>query len=407
VTLVFSWFERHPRLVDVAAALAAFLVFGIADGLRSGPTAVLINAIFALALAFRRRSPALALGIAWIGALIQLFTQPSLIVGDVMVVVVMFACGHAEDRRVRWAGFWSAIAGGAIAGVKLVLITNVLLPNNQSVSPNPVSRGLYLVAVSGVIAAALALFWALGVATRVRSAFELERVERLESEKERLGAELRVAQQTERNHITREMHDAIGHSLTVMIAQSDGARYALATDPEAANKALEIINRSARSALDDVNSLLSVLSGDENRAGAPGLANVPELLAEMEASGLTVRLIERGVSRSLAKTQDLAAYRVLQETLTNALKHGGDGTAVEIELEWQHDALELETKTVETEQPVYVRAGHAGARVGHGIAGMVERVRLIGGALEAGIRNDGATGFRVHARIPYRSRESE
>jgi signal transduction histidine kinase len=399
---VFSWFERHPMLVDAGAAVLAFLVFGVADAFRSGPAAVLIDAIFALAIAFRRFSPALALSIAWVGAIIQLLTEPSIIFGNIMIVVVVFSSGQSPNRVVRWAGFWSSIAGGIVAGVKLVLITNVLLPNNQSVSPNPVSRGLYLIAVSGVIAAALALFWVLGVATRVRRAFDDERLERLESEKERLAAELRVAQETERNRITREMHDAIGHSLTVMIAQSDGARYALASDPGAATKALSIINRSARSALDDVNALLTVLSNSDDHRGSPGLDDLDDLLIEMEASGLMITVTDTGERQTLSTTRDLAIFRILQETLTNALKHGGAGTRVAVTLTWRSDGLELTTETTEA---AAVRQRGASLRVGHGIAGMVERVRLVGGTLTAEARRDGVPGFKVHAWVPFRSGE--
>jgi signal transduction histidine kinase len=228
-----------------------------------------------------------------------------------------------------------------------VLITDVLLPDNQVVAPSSSSRALYFAAVSVVIASALALFWALGVATRTRRALGAERLERLESEQERLRAELRVAQESERTRIAREMHDAIGHALAVMIAQTDGARYALASDPDAAVNALGIINRSARGALDDVSALLNVLStpGSENRS--LGLRDLPDLVTEMQASGLKIEQVDSGAVRTLSTSLDLAVYRVVQESLTNALKHGGAGTSVVISFRWTAESVEVETITAE------------------------------------------------------------
>jgi signal transduction histidine kinase len=400
VSNVISWLERHPRTGDVLLAVVAFVVFGIVDAFRSAPDALVPDAIFAFALVFWRRSPPLALAIAWAGAVTQLITQPSVIFGNALIVVVVFATGLDERPVVRWLGFWSSIVGGVVAGVKLVLISDVLLPDNQAVAPNGSSRGLYFVAVSIVIASALALFWALGVATRNRRALSAERLERLESEQERLRAELRVAQESERTRITREMHDAIGHSLAVMIAQSDGARYALARDPDAASKALATINRSARGALDDVNALLNVLSTPGTGSRSLGLRDLDDLVVEMQSSGLNIELIESGDRRSLSTALDLAVYRVIQESLTNALKHGGAGTSVAIAIGWGHETVGLESVTTEPRHASGLVTAST-SRSGHGIAGMRERLRLIGGTLEAGPRQDSINGFAVRARFPY------
>jgi signal transduction histidine kinase len=397
---VISWFERHPRAGDVILAAAAFVVFGLVDAFRSSPSALIPDAIYALAVVFWRRSPPLALLLVWVGAVSQLLTQPSVIFGNALIPVVVFATGLDDRSAVRWLGFWSAIVGGIVAGAKLVLITDVLLPDNQVVAPSSSSRALYFAAVSVVIASALALFWALGVATRTRRALGAERLERLESEQERLRAELRVAQESERTRIAREMHDAIGHALAVMIAQTDGARYALASDPDAAVNALGIINRSARGALDDVSALLNVLStpGSENRS--LGLRDLPDLVTEMQASGLKIEQVDSGAVRTLSTSLDLAVYRVVQESLTNALKHGGAGTSVVISFRWTAESVEVETITAEPRRSAGLIAS-AAPRTGHGIAGMRERVRLIGGSLEAGPSPDGPAGFRVRARFPY------
>lgn len=393
---MLSWFERRPLVADVLLAAAVLLAFGVLDAFREGADAVVPDVIFAVAICFRRRAPGIGLGIAWLGAIIQLLTQPAFIIGNAIVLLVVFSTGLDGSRLVQWLGLASSVTGGVVAGIKLVLLTGVALPNNEPVPPDPVSRALYLLAVSGIISAALTLFWALGVAARTQRALAAERLERLESDRVRLRAELRVAQETERNRITREMHDAIGHSLTVVIAQSDGARYALAHDPDVAAKALAIINRSARSALDDVNELLTVLRGANENPATMGLADVSELVANMNESGLRVDLAHDGERRDLSKAQELAVYRVLQEALTNALKHGGPGTRVAVRLGWARSRLEIETVTAE---PVGGGTGSGGGS-GSGILGMTERVRLLGGSLEARAQ-DGEPGFVVHAWLPY------
>lgn len=396
---MISWFERHPLAGDAILAAIAFVVFGIVDATRSGPVALLPDAIFALAIVFWRRSPGLCLAIAWAGAISQMVTQPSVIFGNALIAVVVFATGLDGRPAVRWFGFWSAIVGGILASVKLVLVSDVLLPDSQTAAPTESSRLLYFCAVAIVIASALALFWALGVATRTRRALAAERLERLESEKDRLRAELRVAQESERTRITREMHDAIGHSLAVVIAQSDGARYALATNPAAAEQALAIINRSARGALDDVNSLLNVLNSPGEESHSLGLRDLDGMLAEMRSSGLVISRTDRGEPPQLSTALELAIYRVIQESLTNALKHGGPGTSVAITITWKPDGAEYESVTREPRRGSALVPDRP-PRTGHGIAGMRERVRLAGGTLEARPRTD-EPGFLVRASFPY------
>ncbi|MCU1527108.1 MAG: hypothetical protein JWP75_871, partial [Frondihabitans sp.] len=399
--------ERRPWVVDGLAAVVAFLVFGALDRWRTGPETIPVVALYSLAIAFRRRSPGVSLAIAWIGAVAQLVILPSFINANVLIAIVIYATSLARHRLVRRLGLVSSFAGGVIASVKLVLITGDFLPQGQPEAQENLSRFIYFVGVAGVIAAALALFWLLGSAAGVRRAYVTERVERLEREQELLRAELRVAQETERIRITGEMHDAIGHSLAVIIAQSDGARYAVAKNPDAATDALGVINRSARAALDDVSELLSVLAGTEGHQGSPGAADLEGLVSEMSSSGLEVQLAEIGEPTALSTANDLALYRVVQESLTNALKHGGPGTTVDLVLTWSPGDVTLEARTDESAGSGLVSPGARAdgqdgpTRTGYGIAGMKERVRLVGGMVETGPRSDGVTGYEVHARIPH------
>ncbi|RKR74256.1 sensor histidine kinase [Frondihabitans australicus] len=390
--------ERRPMVVDVLVGVVALLFFAALDVTRTGWETLPVDALFAFALVFRRRSPGLALAVAWVGAITQLVILPSFINGNVMVAAVIFATSLADEPAVRRLGLASSILGGVVGSAKLVLITGLFLPPEASHGQEAVSRVLYFTGVAGVIAASLALFWLLGAVTRVRRAFIDERLERSEREQELLRAELRVAQETERTRITREMHDAIGHSLAVIIAQSDGARYAVAKNPAAATEALGVINRSARDALDDVSELLSVLKGTGEHHGTLGVADLDRMLDSMRSSGLELRFSETGTRFALSTAEDLALYRVVQEALTNALKHGGPGTVVDLRLDWGAAEVVVDSRTTESEGAGLV--DDSPAHHGHGVAGMNERVRLVGGRVTAGPRTDGERGYVVNARIP-------
>ncbi|ROQ40894.1 signal transduction histidine kinase [Frondihabitans sp. PhB188] len=393
--------DRRPFAVDVIVGVVAFGFFGCLDVFRTGWITLPVDALFALALVFRRRSPGTALGISWLGALVQLLVLPSFINGNVMLAVVIFATSLSESRLVRRLGLASSLAGGVVASVKLVLITGLFLPHGQHASQLAVSRVIYFVGVAGVIAAALSLFWLLGTITGTRRALIAARLERLEGDQELLRAELRVAQETERTRLSREMHDVIGHSLAVIIAQSDGARYAVAKNPQAATDALGVINQSARSALDDVSDLLNVLSGGDGHEGSLGIADLEGLVANLRSSGLVVEVAETGHRLQLSTAGDLALYRVVQEALTNALKHGGPGTRVDVAISWTVDGVGVTTHTTEDGGPGLIAEADRPRLGGYGLAGMVERVRLVGGTVESGPRVDGVTGFGVAARIPH------
>lgn len=401
VTPVWTTLERRPMVFDAIIAIVAFAFFGVLDVSRTGWTTLPIDAVFAVALVFRRRSPGAALGIAWAGAIAQLFVLPTFINGNVLIAVVIYGTSVADSRLVSRLGLISSVVGGVLASVKLVLITGLFLPAHQQDGEAALSKVLYFVGVAGVIAATLSLFWLLGMITRIRRALMSERVDRLESSQELLRAELRVAQETERTRISREMHDVIGHSLAVIIAQSDGARYAVAKNPQVAIEALGVINSSARSALDDVSELLSVLTGSDGHEGSLGVADLEGLAKNTRAAGLVVDIHETGDRAQLAIGPDLALYRVVQEALTNALKHGGPGTTVKVDLDWSDNAVSVRTETTEGDGPGLLGDELRPSTGGYGIPGMMERVRLVGGTVDARPRDDGTPGFRVAARIPH------
>jgi signal transduction histidine kinase len=201
----------------------------------------------------------------------------------------------------------------------------------------------------------------------------------------------RTALREERLRIARELHDVLAHAVSVIVLQARGAQHALADHPEEAREAIEAIERTASQALAEMRRLLTVLREDDAAALAPqpSLAQLEHLASDVRAAGLPVELQVEGRPRELPPGADLCAYRIVQEALTNALKHAGPATA-RVVVRYRADALELEVG--DTGQ------GGNGDLVGLGLAGMRERVAMFGGQLESGAGPDG--GYFVKARLP-------
>jgi len=244
--------------------------------------------------------------------------------------------------------------------------------------------------------------WAAGMLRGTRSdarAARAERLERLAVEREQ---ELRLAAQAERARIARVMHDIVSHSLTVMVAQADGGRYAAANEPAAATHALETIAETGRAALADMRRLLGVLRDEDADDGSPGApstltpqpasGDLESLVEHVRASGLRVSLVRMGTPRALPPGVGLTAYRICQEALTNVMKHAGPEPTVTVIVSWAPTSLSLEVSDDG-------RGAAADAEdTGHGLLGMRERAMMLGGTLTAGPRPGG--GFRVRAQLP-------
>jgi len=200
-------------------------------------------------------------------------------------------------------------------------------------------------------------------------------------------AEQDVIVEQERNRIARDMHDVVAHSLAVVIAQADGARYA--ADAASKDAALTTISSTAREALADVRLLLGQLRHREDAGPQPVLADLGRLIDQLRASGLIVTLEQSGVPAALPAAQQLAVYRIVQEALTNALRHGNTTEEVRAVIAWTADAVTLTITNA---------LGAAAPQAeGHGLPGMRERAILVGGTLEA--RPDGAC-YVVRSSIP-------
>jgi signal transduction histidine kinase len=227
-----------------------------------------------------------------------------------------------------------------------------------------------------------------GVRTRMRLTEELHAAAvRAQEEHEQ---DVARAAADERRRIAREMHDVVAHSVSVMVVQAGGARRILERDPARAVEAAAHIEDVGRAALTEMRRLLGVMHHGEERGPQPSLRRLDSLVERTRAAGLPVSLTVEGEPRSLPAGMDLAAYRVVQEALTNAIKHAG-AAPTEVTVRWQPEHLELEI--VDT-------GGRAanGSGGGHGLVGMEERVRLYDGELRAGRRAGG--GFEVLARLP-------
>ena len=246
--------------------------------------------------------------------------------------------------------------------------------------------------------AVFAIAWVIGDNLRTRRAYlaELEtRAARLEREREERD-ERAVAE--ERTRIARELHDVIAHNVSVMVVQASAGEEVFESDPARARESLASVAATGRAALGELRRLLGVIRAEEDAGTAPsyapqpGIEHLSELVRQVGETGLAVELAVLGQARELPEGVGLCAYRIVQEALTNTLKHGGASRA-EISLRYVEDALELQVTDDGRAAPV---AG--GDHGGHGLIGMRERVALFGGELAARPRASG--GYEVRARLP-------
>jgi signal transduction histidine kinase len=238
--------------------------------------------------------------------------------------------------------------------------------------------------------------WVIGDRVRERRVRLIELEERARRAGRDAERERRLAAAEERTRIARDLHDSAGHAINVILVQAGAARLLGTRDPEASQAALETIEEVARQTLGEIDQLVRALrEGEpaESRSGnvepPPGLAALETLAKLHRSAGLALEISARGPRRPLAPGVDQAAYRILQEALTNAARYG-EGSA-EVEIGFGANALELAVTN-----PTH--PGELIGEPGHGIIGMRERAALLGGMLEAGA-SDGT--FRVHARLPY------
>jgi signal transduction histidine kinase len=383
----YGWLRRHPVLVDSVLALVVgslgLSVLGGAGHRVPRLVALAFVAAMVLPIAVRRKHPVGAFTAVIIAGGIEVITLPRPVGSDVAVLVMLYTLAAYRPRRVAVPGLLVCLAGSAVA--------------IAAWAPPRAKQDWYAVTVMLAVFCLPALTaWLLGDMMRWRRGFYEaleERAARLERERD---AQAQIAAAAERARIARELHDVVAHNVSVMVVQADGASYALDADPERARQALGAIAATGRQALAEMRSLLGVLRSAGHTAAEfapqPGIEQLTGLLEQARASGLPVSFTVEGVPRPLPPSAALTAYRVVQESLTNARKHGGPIVTATVTLRFCEDGVAI-TVTDDGKGTAVPADGR-----GHGLIGMRERVELFGGTVSAGPRPGG--GYRVAATLP-------
>ncbi|WP_221583682.1 histidine kinase [Microbacterium sp. G2-8] len=378
-----STFRRIGKIrlaIDIVFAVVFFAfasVIGAFD-VEFAPLVPLIAAFMSAALAVRRLNPALSLAIAWVGAIVQMLFGAPPLASNIAIFGVLYVTAAYGSRLVMWIGL-------ASAGVGALTIALYLLAIEWLFTDQELWRTiLMLMPIFGMALFGLALSWTAGALVRA-----LRRAR--ENREAQSTAEAEARAEHERVRIARDMHDVVAHSLAVIVAQADGARYAAAADPSVATGSLETIGQTARAALSDVRMLLAQLRHREAEGPQPTIADIDPLLAQVRQAGVDLVVdIDPAPQGDVPAAVQLAVYRILQEALTNALRHG-DGGAVDVALAWHPGSVDVMIRN-----PAAARREPEHA--GHGIIGMRERAQLVGGSLDVERR---AAAFVVQARIPW------
>jgi signal transduction histidine kinase len=360
----------------LAAALEVVLRDDAADAPRTSTwfTAPAV-AVVVLALLARRRFPFAAPASLWVLAMGLSFVDGRLVVFPAAV----FAAGLAAAFLV---GSLRDAAQGRL-GLVLVVVSAVVVVLNQ---PDHSNGALVF------IPAVFALGWLGGFAFRERGVEADAAEERAaQAEREREAAS-RVAAAEERARITRELHDIVGHAVSVMVLQVGAVRHKLPDSSSDQREALEDVERTGRQALTEMRRLLGAMrerGDDVELEPQPGLENLEPLVERVRSAGLPVHLRVEGEPHPLPRALDLSAFRIVQEGLTNVLKHAGASQA-EVVVRHRPDALQVEVRDDG-------RGPSEGDGLGHGLVGIRERVRLYDGELTVGKANGG--GFALSASL--------
>ena len=389
--MVFRPVLRSQVLFDVIVAvlLGAVLLLLRAGG-GNGPLSVVVVAGLTASLALRRLSPGLALGIAWLFAVLQMATWQTPDPANVLIAGVMFTTSAYGSARVRLAGLLSAV-GGALVAAGYVGLQDVQQQHDGGFTRTPMEFAQLVLGTFAGVLLVLLLPWLAGLVRRTRRLASVSREAQLLAERDAARADRAVAVEQERVRIARDMHDIVAHSLAVVIAQADGARYALKADPAIADQALTTISGTARRALGDVRELLGALRHEQGTAPTPDVDDIEQLVTEMRDIGLDVDVEREGDPSTLPTTTQLAVYRIVQESLTNAYKHGQRGAPVHARLTYRPDTVEIQVVNERADD------GRSGPGTGHGLVGMRERATMTGGSMTAGPRGD---DFVVAVRMP-------
>jgi signal transduction histidine kinase len=380
------WNQDYADVAMGVALTVLALSTAVVNHARLDAVSVPLLIVQTLPIVVRRRNPMRVLIVTGVAIILHSLLGYPDSNGNLGVFVAFYTVAANEPRR--RAMLAAAMTAGGI------LISYASYATFDSVSGWTVSlTTTYL---------SYGLAWLIGDNLRVRRAYtkELEdRAAELEREREE-KAEQAVTE--ERLRIARELHDVVAHYVSVMVVQATGARRVAEKDPMAARAALEAVESAGRTALAEMRRMLEVLREDDPGMGPqPGLGELERLISQVRMVGLPVELEIEGEACCLPPGMDLAAYRIIQEALTNTVKHGGKAAA-RVTVRYRAGSLEIEVVDNGRGAAAPLLAGGDGG--GHGLIGMKERVALFGGVLETGPVFPG--GYRVMARMPIEPEDS-
>jgi len=414
--------------VSSAVAGAAVLVVGLLEAMlssglsnRLAPTLIVVGT--AAAVGFARRMPILALLLLWAVCVLQLLRGSELMLVQLAIVYVAFAAARWGSRTALWL---SALSIPVAAGILLVMVglygvggLHIFGGSGEAVA-SVLGYDARSVVVFVVGLAALSAPWLAGLAFRFGVDARRSRVLRREAEASTARADRELAQareimrlREEQAQLANDVHDVVGHSLAVILAQAESAQYLDRADTEVLRQTMAKIATAARSSLRDVRQVLSETAGQGAAAGAGApehesstlSSDLDGLVESVRESGHSVESSVIGEQRPLAPELETVVFRVLQEMLTNAIRHGRRDRPIVVERTWA-DGLRLR---VSNSVAVEARGGADEARAaeqaeqsGFGLDGMRRRLQSVGGSLEI-LRDGDAALFTAVARLPYRA----
>jgi len=376
--------ERDWRAIDRSFVLVLLVVAEANVFLtesRAGPVGwnMAVVGVMAVALLWRRTHAlaTLVVVLACAAVMAEFLTPPPDMSAQVLLLVsACYAAGRHEEGRLALLGL--------VLGVGTVATIAAIYDPQDIIWPAVFFAGLP---------------WLAGRTLRNQTTLARELAEKAERATHAREEDERRAIAAERSRIARELHDVLAHNLSVMVVQASAARRVVERDPERAAEVAELIQRTGREALAELRHLFGpVRRGEgEDLSGPPSIARVEELAQRARAAGMRVRMRVEGEPVPLPPGVDLAAYRIVQEALTNSLKHAGTAHA-SILVSYEPNEVVLSIEDDGTPVDAAEVLGETGG--GHGLAGMRERVELYGGIMQAGPRDGG--GFAVRARLPTR-----
>ncbi|UMP02479.1 sensor histidine kinase [Amycolatopsis sp. EV170708-02-1] len=397
---MLSFLRNHPKAVDIGLTALIGLSTVVASDDPEGFDWWLTSLVSLASLLVRHRTPVITFVTGATVSLLHLVMGNDLRPVDVVALIGLFSVAAWGSRRLSFTllaasllvtGAWMIHAAESNSREPAPVPPRIIIIDPLA-PPGPKDDQVQDWGGFPAIGLSLAVVWLAGLNTRqrrIRLSVLEQRAADLERERDTQAA---LAVAAERGRISRELHDVVAHALSVVVLQAQGAQAELERRPERTREALDAIVGTGRTALSEIRRLLGALGQDEpDWEPQPGAERLPRLAADVRSAGTPVEFRVEGEPRTLPSTVDLAAYRIVQEALTNVLKHAGPAASVTIVMRYEPETLEIEVTDDGT-------AAEVPSGSGHGLEGMRERVNVLGGTFDAGPRP--GRGFAVRATLP-------